>query len=583
MESPVTTIAPESRLLLEAVAVAAPARGIADPKWCDSLSWERLLEQAIHQRCAPLLCRRLAGDGAPAGTARALDRLYVQSLLRAESIQRQTSEVARAFADAGIPLMALKGVYLARTVYPDPALRPMADIDLMVPRDALSTLPELLAPLGYRLGSSARRSRWDEWWADGELCTFVAEGRRPLEFHAALGSRSWPRPAAVWKRAVAWEAAGTALRAPDPTHLLIHLIKHLVHHLDAPRPVYLIWLADIAHVIAQHGHEIDAAELSAALRRLNIAAYAALILQFCRAWLGASINGSVNGMPAQVSDPGGEREIATLEWLTGLVTADSAAASALQMERTAAARSRWRRRSLPANAAYAAGLLFPDLEYVRRHSPESGNGAALRHHGSRLLAAARRHARFWSEYANREQPEAGVNGQWLMADEPCPTINHQPLTIALPSAFTLSLPDSRSAALTAVLAAGRLARLPAVGNSMLPTIRPGDTLVVGRTDAEPVAVGEVIVWLADERLIAHRVVRLWEQAGESYFQTRGDARRQTDPVAPRARILGRVVAVERPERQPTPRTPRHVPGFSRVSRLAALIWTRCLSSRSSVS
>src|SRR5690349_5914942 len=97
MESLVSCIAPESRLLLEAAAVAAPASGVAAQEGLGSLEWDRLLDQAIHQRCAPLLCRRLAGDGAAAGTARALDRLFLQSMLRAEGIQGQMAELAPAF------------------------------------------------------------------------------------------------------------------------------------------------------------------------------------------------------------------------------------------------------------------------------------------------------------------------------------------------------------------------------------------------------------------------------------------------------------------------------------------------------
>jgi signal peptidase I len=96
---------------------------------------------------------------------------------------------------------------------------------------------------------------------------------------------------------------------------------------------------------------------------------------------------------------------------------------------------------------------------------------------------------------------------------------------------------------------------------MLPTIRPGDILVVGRVAPEALAVGDIIVWLADERLIAHRVVRLFEAAGERLFQTHGDARPRPDPAAPIARVIGRVEDVERP--QPVA-IRRGIPGLARM-------------------
>jgi signal peptidase I len=131
--------------------------------------------------------------------------------------------------------------------------------------------------------------------------------------------------------------------------------------------------------------------------------------------------------------------------------------------------------------------------------------------------------------------------------------------------LALSPPDARSAALTALIAAGELARLPAVGTSMLPTIQPGDILVVGRAVPEALAVGDIIVWLADERLIAHRVLRLFTEGRERWFQTQGDARPQPDPAAPVTRVIGRVVDVERSQPAPDQWLRRQVAGFAPVT------------------
>jgi hypothetical protein len=69
-------------------------------------------------------------------------------------------------------------------------------------------------------------------------------------------------------------------------------------------------------------------------------------------------------------------------------------------------------------------------------------------------------------------------------------------------------------------------------------------------------VGEIIVWLADGRLIAHRLVRIFGSAGQTLFQTHGDARPGPDPSAPLARVIGRVEEVMRSQpvtgRFPTP-------------------------------
>jgi hypothetical protein len=82
---------------------------------------------------------------------------------------------------------------------------------------------------------------------------------------------------------------------------------------------------------------------------------------------------------------------------------------------------------------------------------------------------------------------------------------------------------------------------------MVPTIWPDDMLVVEPSDSHSVGVGDILVWLDGTRLIAHRVIRVFERAGQRMFQTQGDAHADADPVTPAVQILGRVRAVERPE------------------------------------
>jgi len=49
-----------------------------------------------------------------------------------------------------IPVVILKGAALATTIYPNPALRPLSDIDLLIPRQHLEPAVQALKSLGYR-------------------------------------------------------------------------------------------------------------------------------------------------------------------------------------------------------------------------------------------------------------------------------------------------------------------------------------------------------------------------------------------------------------------------------------------------
>jgi len=59
------------------------------------------------------------------------------------------AQVNQALSAAGIPVVWLKGIALAQTVFPQPALRPMGDIDALVPYEQREAALELVRALGF--------------------------------------------------------------------------------------------------------------------------------------------------------------------------------------------------------------------------------------------------------------------------------------------------------------------------------------------------------------------------------------------------------------------------------------------------
>lgn len=85
-------------------------------------------------------------------------------------------------------------------------------------------------------------------------------------------------------------------------------------------------------------------------------------------------------------------------------------------------------------------------------------------------------------------------------------------------------------------------RLQVTGSSMLPVVRPGDTLLVEGARAEEVLEGDIVLVGRDRRLCAHRVVR---RLGGSRLLTRGDAMAAPDPIVSGEEVLGRVSFIVR--------------------------------------
>jgi signal peptidase I len=87
--------------------------------------------------------------------------------------------------------------------------------------------------------------------------------------------------------------------------------------------------------------------------------------------------------------------------------------------------------------------------------------------------------------------------------------------------------------------------LRATGRSMLPAIEPGDVLRVEHATADRIQPGDVILYDAGGRLIAHRCVRISVAAGVVGLVARGDSHCWTDPPISPAQVLGRVVGIPR--------------------------------------
>jgi hypothetical protein len=84
-------------------------------------------------------------------------------------------------------------------------------------------------------------------------------------------------------------------------------------------------------------------------------------------------------------------------------------------------------------------------------------------------------------------------------------------------------------------------RLRATGSSMLPSIWPGDVLIIQKRELEQIAAGETAVFFPGGRMTAHRVV----SHHGNFLVTQGDSVPQPDAPVTAENLLGVVVSIER--------------------------------------
>ena len=189
---------------------------------------------AVAHGVAPLLHRSLQTSGE-------LPALPEELRARLDEERRNTAlanlrhcaafrEIVQALAERNIPVIALKGLHLAEQVYRDISLRPMGDVDILVPRaelgNAVATLQrmeygpeedmsaaaEAMLALGHAVGLAHRR-----------LGTLV-------EPHWSIGEPGYgyaPPIEELWRSAVPGRLADADARLMSPEFVLLHVCAHL--------------------------------------------------------------------------------------------------------------------------------------------------------------------------------------------------------------------------------------------------------------------------------------------------------------------------------------------------------------------
>ena len=245
MTAPAAAAGPGEVEELLAIGRLATARPLGDVR----PDWERALEVAVRERCAPLAWLRSADAIRRHAPPAVLHRWRSHALCATEHAHGQAAELVAlvgALADAGLSPVVLKGLPLSVMLYADVAARPSTDTDLFVPA------AERAAAHGLLLASGWRHLHGDA--PDEGTYQFDGAARCPyLELHSTvLDENLWAhvRVPTPERRRVTLDAGTVA--AQDGRLLPVFLAAHLAKHAAVP----LLWWIDF-HTL-WHGLSTDA-------------------------------------------------------------------------------------------------------------------------------------------------------------------------------------------------------------------------------------------------------------------------------------------------------------------------------------
>ncbi len=249
----------------------------------DQDDWAELVEDACRQGVGPLLAWTLSEQGWPAGVGpehkRTLVTAWRASLVHNLLMLRALLHVLETLAQRpAVPVVLLKGAALGPTVYPKAELRPMGDLDLLVPRERIDQAVRRLETAGWQPmhvamipGQTPEGQRHVSLKSTGSTPVVV-------ELHWTLagaeGQRHGPDMDWFWDQTEPFDPRRLGLPVPPsllegvqsggqpvcftltPTAQPLYLAAHVMLHHAGPAG-RLIWFYDLHLVIERQGERID--------------------------------------------------------------------------------------------------------------------------------------------------------------------------------------------------------------------------------------------------------------------------------------------------------------------------------------
>jgi len=356
--------------------------------------WDQLLQEAVRHGVAPFLYSRLKSPNTavspevPSAILSRLKQHYLASVVRNTRLFHELGRVLSAFRQADIPVMPLKGAFLAENVYGNVGLRPMSDVDLLVRHEDLAEAQRVLGAVESSLPVDIH---WDIDLSIEKVHTDIDE---------------------IWSRANDVRVAGVEVKGLSAEDLLLHLCIHVgFHHLF--ELAGLRSLVDIKETIGRFSDSLDWEAVESRARRWGVSNCVGLVLDLAEDFVGADVpEGVVKNLVPEGFAPG------LREWAVTQVFHGSSDPYGLSPYFWKV----WGKSGFREKLRAVGKLLVPDPEFVsQKYSAPVGTtknianyAVRFKDHASRYLKATWRMVRREQEItavAEKQKPNKEMRGR----------------------------------------------------------------------------------------------------------------------------------------------------------------------------
>lgn len=276
---------PEQLLVLHAALDERPSALVAWNRWRETVDFDGVDHGST--RLLPLVYRNLGPESFDAEVAGRLKGLYRRSWSHNQLIFKRAAAAIGVLEAAGIETIVIKGASLAALSYGDVGVRPMDDVDVLVPIERTREAIEALTAAGWSPGHDDPLA----WTEVHHSLGFAGSEGGEIDLHwFALWQPARDEP--LWRASLPMELAGAATRAPCPADQLLLACVHGTPW--SPLPPFR-WIADAAAVIRSAGGALEWERLVAEAERRGLTVACGAALSYLREEFGLAVPESALG------------------------------------------------------------------------------------------------------------------------------------------------------------------------------------------------------------------------------------------------------------------------------------------------
>jgi hypothetical protein len=243
---------PAQELLLKTALLNGSAARDAWRQWREMVDFETQVDGGS-LRLLPLVYHNLLALEVDDPLMLRLKGIYRKAWSKNHLLFRKTAGALSLLHSAGIPTMVLKGIPLTLLYYRNHALRPMCDMDVMVPAEEADRALHILEREGWIIRKPHLRSFSLRFGRSMELDN-VNGDELDLHWHPIFETHGDGVQQDFWDRAVELEVSGVTSLTLCPSDQLFHT---LVHGLRCNNDPPIRWVPDAISIIRSETQPVD--------------------------------------------------------------------------------------------------------------------------------------------------------------------------------------------------------------------------------------------------------------------------------------------------------------------------------------